>query len=132
MTRRKPTAMAFESWIDQQIREARERGDFDNLEGRGKPLPKDDLSDPHWWTRKMMRREGLEHLPETLELKRDVERALASLRSLRREQAVRDLVTALNTRIEDVNRRPATGPPSTVSLLDVARVLARWRRERAA
>jgi DnaJ family protein C protein 28 len=28
----------WESWIEQQIREARERGDFDNLPGSGKPL----------------------------------------------------------------------------------------------
>ncbi|MFC2037665.1 DUF1992 domain-containing protein [Chloroflexota bacterium] len=28
----------WESWIDQQIREAQERGEFDDLPGRGKPL----------------------------------------------------------------------------------------------
>jgi DnaJ family protein C protein 28 len=28
----------WESWIDQQIREAQERGEFDNLPGKGKPL----------------------------------------------------------------------------------------------
>lgn len=28
----------WEHWIDQQIREAQERGDFDNLPGAGKPL----------------------------------------------------------------------------------------------
>ena len=28
----------WESWIDQQIREAEARGDFDNLSGKGKPL----------------------------------------------------------------------------------------------
>ena len=28
----------WESWIDQQIREAQERGKFDDLPGRGKPL----------------------------------------------------------------------------------------------
>jgi DnaJ family protein C protein 28 len=28
----------WESWIDQKIREAQERGDFDNLPGKGKPL----------------------------------------------------------------------------------------------
>lgn len=28
----------WESWIDQQIREAQARGDFDNLPGKGKPL----------------------------------------------------------------------------------------------
>jgi DnaJ family protein C protein 28 len=28
----------WETWIDQQIRQAQERGDFDNLPGKGKPL----------------------------------------------------------------------------------------------
>ena len=28
----------WEKWIDQQIREAQERGEFDNLPGKGKPL----------------------------------------------------------------------------------------------
>ena len=28
----------WESWVDQKIREAQERGQFDNLPGRGKPL----------------------------------------------------------------------------------------------
>ena len=28
----------WEKWVDQQIREAQERGEFDNLPGRGKPI----------------------------------------------------------------------------------------------
>lgn len=32
----------YESWIDQQIRQAQERGDFDNLRGKGQPLAPDD------------------------------------------------------------------------------------------
>lgn len=31
-------SMNWESWIDQQIREAQERGEFDNLAGEGQPL----------------------------------------------------------------------------------------------
>jgi DnaJ family protein C protein 28 len=31
-------ARSWESWIDQQIREAREKGEFDDLPGKGKPL----------------------------------------------------------------------------------------------
>ena len=34
----KKKAGDWESWIDQQIREARERGEFDNLAGKGQPL----------------------------------------------------------------------------------------------
>lgn len=32
----------YESWIDRQIRQAQERGDFDNLPGHGRPLAGDD------------------------------------------------------------------------------------------
>ena len=36
---RKPKDLPnWESWIDQQIREAQERGEFDDLPGRGQPL----------------------------------------------------------------------------------------------
>ncbi len=37
----------FESWIDRQIRQAQERGDFDNLRGKGKPLPAADPNEVH-------------------------------------------------------------------------------------
>lgn len=35
----------WEKWVDQQIREAQERGEFDNLPGRGKPI--DLTPNPH-------------------------------------------------------------------------------------
>jgi len=34
--------VAYESWVDQQIRRAQERGAFDNLRGMGQPLAPDD------------------------------------------------------------------------------------------
>jgi predicted flavoprotein YhiN len=53
VTSRKPFGTG---WIDRQIREARERGEFDNLPGTGKPLP--DLDKPYdenWWVRQKLR-----------------------------------------------------------------------------
>ncbi len=44
MTERKPPGVSFETWIDKQIREAADRGEFDNLPGAGKPIP--DLDKP--------------------------------------------------------------------------------------
>ena len=48
-----------ESLVERQIREARERGEFDDLPGRGRPL---DLSDTGelWWVRRKLRDEGLD------------------------------------------------------------------------
>lgn len=39
MTERKPLGVSFESWIDKQIREATERGEFQNLPGAGSLFP---------------------------------------------------------------------------------------------
>ena len=39
MTRRKPPGLSYRSWVDEQIRDAERRGAFDNLPGKGKPLP---------------------------------------------------------------------------------------------
>ena len=39
MTERKPPGTSWETWIEAQIRVAREQGAFDNLPGAGKPLP---------------------------------------------------------------------------------------------
>ncbi len=37
MTERKPPGTNWETWVDAQIRVAREQGAFDNLPGAGKP-----------------------------------------------------------------------------------------------
>jgi len=39
MSEQKPPGTSWESWIEQQIREAQEAGAFDQLPGAGKPLP---------------------------------------------------------------------------------------------
>jgi Domain of unknown function (DUF1992) len=39
VTRRKPPGASWESWIDRQVREAEERGEFDDLPGAGRPIP---------------------------------------------------------------------------------------------
>ena len=60
MTERKPPGVSWESWIERQIREAQERGEFDNLPGAGKPI--EGLEGPHdelWWLKRMLEREQL-------------------------------------------------------------------------
>jgi hypothetical protein len=39
MTGRKPPGMSWETWIDRQIRQGMDNGDFDNLPGHGRPSP---------------------------------------------------------------------------------------------
>jgi hypothetical protein len=51
---------SYESHIDRLIREATERGEFDNLPGAGKPLNLGGADDPDWWIKSKMRQEGLD------------------------------------------------------------------------
>jgi hypothetical protein len=48
MTERKPAGVTFESWVERQVREARERGSFDDLPGTGRPLPPSASDDMAW------------------------------------------------------------------------------------
>src|SRR5919112_6797204 len=78
MTDRKPPGIDFGTWVEHKIREAAERGAFDNLPGAGKPIP--DLDTPYdelWWIKDKLRRENLSYLPATLALRKEVEDALA-------------------------------------------------------
>ena len=131
MTNRKPPGTDWESWVDAVIRESRDRGEFDNLPGSGKPIEGlDRAQDELWWVRKKLKDEGISYLPPTLALRKDREDTLASIDSLASEARVRQLLEELNERIRAVNRRPVQGPPSTVVPLEVDEVIARWRRRR--
>jgi hypothetical protein len=118
VTRRKPVDMSFEDWTERQIREAQERGAFSNLPGAGKPIP--DIDKP-WsaerWAADLARREGVDlsvALPVPLRLRRDRERLLGGLASLRTEQQVREVVADFNSSVREAFRRPTTGgPPMT-------------------
>jgi Domain of unknown function (DUF1992) len=128
-------APGHETVVERQIRLAQERGDFDDLPGRGKPLPGlDGPEDENWWVRGYLRREGLSTeplLPTPLQLRREVERLPATVADLPSEQAVRDVVRELNRRIASWLRAPV-GPAVPVTLVDVDAVVARWRVDRAA
>ena len=133
MTERKPAVVSFETWIDRQIREAQERGEFDNLAGTGKPIPGIDRpADELWWVKQLLRREGITVTPTTLKLRKDVETMFEHLGEVPTEAMVRELVEELNARIRRVNRMPVDGPPSTLMPFDVDHVVERWRGQRAA
>ena len=132
MTERKPPG-SWETWIEAQIRVAREQGAFDNLPGAGKPLPYlGQEYDPDWWVKQLVRREQISILPPSLELLRKVGKELAEIEKLHDEATVRGRVSALNVEISKVNATVVEGPPTRLSTLDVDQVVARWRRTRSA
>ena len=119
--------MQFENWIDRQIREAMERGEFDNLPGAGKPLELDSSED--WWIKAKIKAENLEAvLPGPLALRREVEGITDAVADCRSEAEVRERCEALNERIRDYYRRPETGRRILVRLVDVDAVVAGWRQ----
>jgi Domain of unknown function (DUF1992) len=133
MTERKPAGTSWETWIDAQIRVAREQGAFDNLPGAGKPLPNlGQEYDPLWWVKQLVQREQVSILPPSLELLRKVEKELAAIEKLDDEATVRRRVAALNVEIAKVNATVMEGPPTRLGTLDVDKIVTRWRRTRSA
>ncbi|NUP27693.1 MAG: DUF1992 domain-containing protein [Nocardia sp.] len=131
MAERKPAGVDFESWVDRKIREATERGEFENLPGAGKPLPGagNPYHDENAWLRDYLRREGVSGdamLPPSLLLRRDVERLPETVRDAGSEAEVRSTVTELNRRIVDWLRMPA-GPQIPIAPVDADEVVREWR-----
>ncbi|MEV6874417.1 DUF1992 domain-containing protein [Amycolatopsis sp. NPDC051128] len=135
MTRRKPPKVSFRWWVDRQIDEARARGEFDDLPGTGKPLPKPTGNDAATdWVLRQVRAGGhdtKELLPPALALKREVQDLPGRLAGERTERQVRELVEDLNERIRLAYRTHLGGPPLTVALVDVEEAVEDWRRSRA-
>jgi hypothetical protein len=128
MTRRKPPAVSWDTWIDKQIREAEERGDFDNLPGKGKPLPDiDKPRDEMWWVRSWLKRENVDYLPPTMQIRKDVDEARERIRNATTEAEVRTIVEEINDKIRHLNRTAVDGPPSNVYPLHLETVLDKWR-----
>lgn len=123
--------MSQERWIDRLIREAEQRGEFDNLPGAGKPIP--GLDQPHdelWWVRQLLEREKLSLTPETLTLRKELEATFARIREASSEKIVRRLVADINARIIEVNRTATAGPPSNVAPLDPDAIVRLWRADK--
>ncbi|MEU5215441.1 DUF1992 domain-containing protein [Streptomyces sp. NPDC020807] len=131
MTERKPPGVSFESFVDKQIREAAERGDFRSLPGFGKPLADDSAPyDELWWIKGKMHREGAAVLPPSLALRKAAEDAEAEIAAAVSESRVRRILGEINTRIAEALARPPAGPPLGLGLFDVEETVTRWKKDR--
>jgi hypothetical protein len=124
----------YESAVEKAIREAVERGEFDDLPGKGRPLPNLADTDENWWVKGYLRREGVPSdalLPTPIQLRKEVERLPETVRDLPTERAVRDLVAELNARIAAYVRAP-DGPRVPLRRADPDAVVEDWRTHRRA
>lgn len=125
----------YESLAERRIREAQERGEFDDLPGAGKPLDLGDPYDEDWWIKSVLRREGIDGssvLPPVLQLRKEAAGFPESLYSLRSERAVREILEDFNRRVKADRLRPAVGnlPPMLARTVDVDAMVAAWRGHR--
>jgi hypothetical protein len=131
MTERKPADEDFEPWVERQLREARERGEFDNLPGAGKPIPGlDQPYDEFWWVKDKLRRENLTYLPTTLALRKEAEDALEAVARAKSECEVRRILADINDKLRAAILTPPDGPPLNRRPFEVERVVREWRAQR--
>jgi hypothetical protein len=129
----------WESPVDRAIREAQERGEFDNLPGAGKPLRNlgsPDVEDPDWWVKGLVQREQLDMtgaMPPAIALRKEAATFPEALLDLRTEESVRIVLEDFNHRVKVDRLRPAVGnlPPLLARTVDVDDLVEQWRALRA-
>lgn len=117
-------------WVDLQVRQAIERGEFDDLPGAGKPL--EGLGDdPDWWVKKLIEREQITGvLPEALQLRKDDRELDAVLDRESSERTVRERLESFNQRVINARRQLQGGPPVVTPTRDVETTVEAWRSRR--
>lgn len=116
-------------WVDQQIRSAIARGEFDDLRYAGKPLPERVAqTDPDWWVKQLIEREQISGvLPPALQLRKDDAALEQILDRLGSERQVREEVESFNRRVIEARRQLLGGPPVVTQLRDLDEEVAAWR-----
>lgn len=114
-----------ESRLDRQIREAQERGEFDDLPGAGKPIEGIDAPyDESWWVKNLLKRERMAGGPgPIMALRKEIEALPGRLDRLTLESSVREIVTDLNARIREHGG-------GEVERVDVNAAVDAWRKRR--
>lgn len=107
--------MGFD-FVEEQIRLANERGDFDNLPGAGKPIKGlTSQYDPNWWARDFLKRLATEDADR--QHSAELERKLTRIWGMESADVVR-------TAVRDLNAEAGS------ETFDVEAVLASWRKFR--
>lgn len=118
-------------WVDLQVKQAMERGEFDNLPGAGKPIKNlGTHDDPDWWVKQLVEREKITVLPPSLQLRKEDAELDARLDRMGSESEVREAVEEFNERVIAARYRPSEGPPLITMPRDVEETVAAWRERR--
>lgn len=115
--------MEFESLSDRLVREAIERGEFNDLPGAGKPIPDlDKPYDAHWWVKSFLERE---RSTEAWVAARDAIHAkLGAVWQMQSESSVRARVHELNGQISELNEQSHR----EFELFNVEDVISAWKQ----
>ncbi|CAI9412101.1 DnaJ family domain-containing protein [Nocardioides sp. T2.26MG-1] len=121
------------TWVDLQIRQAMERGDFENLPGTGKPIEGlGEQHDPDWWLKRLVERERITVLPLSVALRKEDAELDAELDRYAVESEVRRHVEDFNERVIRARYSLSPGPPLVTMPRDVDATVAAWHQRRAA
>jgi Domain of unknown function (DUF1992) len=121
-------------YVDLQIKQAMDRGDFDNLPGAGKPIKGLGTEhDPDWWVKQLIERERITGvLPPALQLRKDDAELDARLDRHTAEAEVRRELEEFNARVMKARYTPVDGPPLVTMPRDVDAEVDAWRARRLA
>jgi len=131
MTERKPGNMSWQGFVEQQIQEAQQEGQFENLTGTGKPIPDiDNPLDEDWWLKQKIKREQVSLLPPLLQARQEIEQTRQLILSFKNEEVVRGMLEKLNQKVLEAIRSPQPSPNIVVLPVNIDREIARWREAR--
>ena len=117
---------SWESWVEEAIEEARERGEFDDLPGHGKPLKIETNAYAPEMSLAFSTLKNAGYAPTWMELDRQITAGRAELDGFL-ERSARHLAVLR----EKIIARDATPPPpepeAAASMSPIGRIRARWR-----
>lgn len=121
-------------WVEQQVRIAQERGDFDNLPGAGKPIEGiGSHHDPDWWIKKLIEREHITGvLPPALALRKESLELADTLDRITAESEVRRELEDFNARVRRARMQLQGGPPVITPERDPEAEVEAWQDRRTA
>jgi hypothetical protein len=120
-------------WVDLQVRRAMERGEFDDLEGAGKPLNLPAQHDPDWWVKRLIEREKISGVaPPAIGLRREDAELEGVIDREWSEDGVRRVVADFNRRVIEARRQLTGGPPVITKTRDPDDEVAAWDARREA